>query len=67
MSYTHRDFFGFVALLSFGRTQASTDKKCYNYKERGHLTRQCPLAPNYLRNPTLAELTRTMLEDKSTM
>jgi hypothetical protein len=25
-----RDFFGFVAPLSFERTQASTDKKCYN-------------------------------------
>jgi hypothetical protein len=30
MSYNHRDSFGFVPLLSDGRTQASTNKKCYN-------------------------------------
>jgi hypothetical protein len=30
MSHTYRDFFGFVAPPSYERTQASTDKKCYN-------------------------------------
>jgi hypothetical protein len=30
MSHTHINFFGFVPLPSFGRTQAPTDKKCYN-------------------------------------
>jgi hypothetical protein len=50
-----------------GRTSSSTDKKCYNNVERGHLTQQCPLALNYLRNPTLAESSRIMLEDESTM
>jgi hypothetical protein len=48
MSYTHRDFFDFVAPPSLGRTQASTDKKCYNYIERGHLTHQCPLELKHL-------------------
>jgi hypothetical protein len=37
MSYNHRDFFGFVTPLSIGSTQASTNKKCYNYVEKGHL------------------------------
>jgi hypothetical protein len=39
MSHTHRDFFGFVAPPSFGRTQASTNKEYYKCVERGHLTR----------------------------
>jgi hypothetical protein len=52
MSHTHRDFFGFVAPPSYGRTPASTDKKRYNCVERGHLTRQCPLALNRLGNST---------------
>jgi hypothetical protein len=38
MSHTHKDFFGFVSPPSYGRIQASTDKKCYNYVERGYLT-----------------------------
>jgi hypothetical protein len=38
MSHTHRDFFGFVPPPLLGRTQASTDKKCYNYVEDVHLT-----------------------------
>jgi hypothetical protein len=67
MSHTHRIFFGFVLPPSYKRTQASTDKKCYNYEERGHLTHQCPLALNCLRNPTLAELSNMILEDESTM
>jgi hypothetical protein len=67
MSHTHRDFFGFVALLSFGSTQASTDKKCYNYIEEDHLTCQCPLALNRLGNPTLAESSKMTLEDESMM
>jgi hypothetical protein len=50
------DFFGFVAPHSFGSTQASTAKKCYNHEERGHLTYQCPLPLNYLRNPALSEI-----------
>jgi hypothetical protein len=41
MSYTHRDFFGFVPPPSLGRTHASTDKKCYDYIERGHHASQC--------------------------
>jgi hypothetical protein len=67
MSHTHRDFFGFVAPLSLERTQASTDKKCYNYVQKGHLTCQCPLALNCLRNPTLAEISKMMLQDELTM
>jgi hypothetical protein len=63
MSYTHRNFFGFVPPPSFGGTQASTNKKCYSYEERGHLTHQCPLALNCLGNSTLAESSRTTLED----
>jgi hypothetical protein len=66
MSHTQRGFFGFIALLSFGDDRTPTDKKCYNYIERGHLTRQCPLAMNYHRNPTLDESSKMMLEDKST-
>jgi hypothetical protein len=34
MSHAHRDFFGFVALSSCERTQASIDKKCSNYVKR---------------------------------
>jgi hypothetical protein len=67
MSHAHRDFFGFVPPSSFGSTQASTDKKCHNYIERGHLTRLCPRALNCLGKPTLVESSRTMLEDESTM
>jgi hypothetical protein len=67
MSHTDRDFFGFVAPPLVRRTQASTDKKCYNCVQKGHLTYQCPLARNCLRNPTLAEISKTMLEDESTM
>jgi hypothetical protein len=37
MSHTYRDFFGFVPPPLLGRTQASTDKKCYNYVEDVHL------------------------------
>jgi hypothetical protein len=66
MSHTHRDFFGFVSPPSFGSTQASTDKKCYNCVERGHLTRLCPIALNRLGNSTLAELSKMTLEDKFT-
>jgi hypothetical protein len=65
ISHTHRGFFGFVSHPSFGGTQASTDKKCYNYEERGHLTHQCPLALNCLGNPTLAESSKMTIEDKS--
>jgi hypothetical protein len=67
MSHNHRDFFGFVALPSYGRTQASTDKKCYNYIKKEHLTCQCSSVLNYLGNPTLAESSKTTLEDESTM
>jgi hypothetical protein len=67
MSNTHWNFFGFVPPPSFGSTEAPTNKKCYNYEERGHLTCQWPLALNYLGNSTLAELSKTMLEDMSTM
>jgi hypothetical protein len=67
MSYTHRNFFGFVPPPSFGSTQAFTNKKCYNYIESGHLTRQCPLPLNLLGNTTLAESSRTTLENESTM
>jgi hypothetical protein len=67
MSHTHRDFFGFVALPSLRRTQASTDKKCYNCVQKNHLTYQRPLALDCLSNPTLAEISKTMLEDESTM
>jgi hypothetical protein len=67
MSHTHRDFFSFVAPPLVRMTQASTDKKCYNYVQKCHLTCQCPLALNCLRNPTLAEISKTMLEDESTM
>jgi hypothetical protein len=66
-SHTHRDFFGFVASPSFGRTPAFIDKKCYKYLQKGHLTRQYPLTLNCLRNPTLAEISKTTLEDESTM
>jgi hypothetical protein len=67
MSYTHRAFFGFVPPPSYERNQASTDKKCYNYVERGHFTHQCPLVLNYLGNPALAESGMMMLEDESTI
>jgi hypothetical protein len=67
MSYTHRNSFGFVPPHSFGSTQAYTNKKCYNYVEKGHLPHQCPLALNYHRNPTLAESSKMMLEDESAM
>jgi hypothetical protein len=67
MSHTHTDFFGFVAPPSLRRTQASTNKKCYNCVQKGHLTRQYPLTLNYLANPTLAETSKMMLEDESTM
>jgi hypothetical protein len=53
--------------LADTKSQASTNKKCYNYVERGHLTRQCPLALNRLGNTTLAESSRMTLENKSTM
>jgi hypothetical protein len=66
MSDTHRDFIGFVSPPSFGGPQASTDKEYSNCVERGHLTCQCPLVLNCLRNPTLAKISRTTLEDKST-
>jgi hypothetical protein len=63
MSYNHREFLHFNALPSFGRTQASTDKKLCNYVERGHLTRQCSLVLNRHRSPTLAKRSRTMIEE----
>jgi hypothetical protein len=66
-SHTHRDFFGFVAPPSFGRTPAFIHKKCYNYLQRGHLTCQYPVTLNCLGNPTLAETNKTTLEDESTM
>jgi hypothetical protein len=34
MRHTHRDFYGFFAPPSYGWTQASANKKCYNYVER---------------------------------
>jgi hypothetical protein len=67
MRHTHRDFFGFVPPPSFGSTQASTEKKCYNYVERGHFTHQCPLVPNCLGDSTLAESSQMMLEDELTV
>jgi hypothetical protein len=63
MSYIHRNFFDFVPPPSFGIPQASADKEHSNCVERGHLTYQCPLALNCLRNPTLAEISKTTLED----
>jgi hypothetical protein len=66
MSYTHRDFFGFIAPPSFGSPQASTDKEYYNYVERGHLTRQCSVVLNHHRSPTLAEKSRMTIEEEST-
>jgi hypothetical protein len=66
-SYTHRDFFGFGPPPSLRRTLASIDKKCYNYIERDHLTRQCPLALNYHGNPTLVESSQMTIEDESTI
>jgi hypothetical protein len=65
MSYTHRDFFGFVTLLSVGSPKASSNKEYYNYVKRIHLTCQCPLAPNCLRNSTLAEISKMTLEEES--
>jgi hypothetical protein len=67
MSHTHRDFFGFVLSPSLRRTQASTDKKCYDCVQKCHITYQYPLALNCLRNLTPAEISKTMLEDESTM
>jgi hypothetical protein len=66
MSHTHRDFFGFVAPPSLRRTPAFTDKKCYNYLERGHLTRQYPLTLNCIRNSTPTESRKTMIEEEPT-
>jgi hypothetical protein len=66
-SHTQRDFFGFITPPSFGRTEASTDKDCYNYIEKGHVTHLCQVVLNCLGNTTLAESSRTMLEDESTM
>jgi hypothetical protein len=66
-SHTHRDFFGSVPLPLHERIQTSTDKKSYNYVERDHLKHQCPLALNCLGNSTPAELSRTTLEDESTI
>jgi hypothetical protein len=66
-SHTHRDFFGFAAPPSFGKTPAIIDKKCYNYLQRGHLTHQYPLTLNCLGNPTLAKTSKMTLEDESTM
>jgi hypothetical protein len=37
MNHTYRDFLDFVPPPSFGRIPASTDKKCYDNVERGHL------------------------------
>jgi hypothetical protein len=51
MSHTHRDLFGFSPPPSMGRTQASTNKKCYNYIKRGYFTYQCRLALNCLGSP----------------
>jgi hypothetical protein len=53
MSHTHRGFFGFVTPPSLRRTPAFTDKKFYNYLERGHLTCQYLLTLNYHRHSTL--------------
>jgi hypothetical protein len=65
-SHTHRGFFGFVAPPSYERTQASTDKKCYNYIESDCLTHQCPQALKHLGNTSLAESSKTMLEEEPT-
>jgi hypothetical protein len=65
MSHIHRDFFGFVAPPSYERTQAYTNKDCYNYVKRDHLSHQCPLALNCLRNPTLVEISKMTLEEES--
>jgi hypothetical protein len=54
MSHTHRDFFVSLPPPSFGRTQAPTYKKCYNYIERGHLISQC-LNPRRPPTPTPTE------------
>jgi hypothetical protein len=67
MSHTHKIFFDFVLPPSYESTQSSTDKKCSHYVETGHLTHYCPLAPNCLRNPTIAEESNTTLEDELTM
>jgi hypothetical protein len=58
MSHTHRDFFVSLSPPSFGRTQAPTYKKCYNYIERGHLISQC-LNP---RQPPTPTPTRILLQ-----
>jgi hypothetical protein len=65
-SHTHQDFFCFVAPPSFGCPQASTDKEYYNYIERDHLTRHSSLVLNRHRSPTLAERSRTTIEEEST-
>jgi hypothetical protein len=61
-----------ISLVLFHRhhmegPQTSTDKKCYNHEERGHLTRECPLALNYFGNFALTETSKTTIEDESTM
>jgi hypothetical protein len=66
MSHTHRDFFGFIPPPSLKRTQASTNKKCYNCVERSS-PRLYPLALDCLRSPTIVKSSRTTLEDESTM
>jgi hypothetical protein len=66
MSYTHRDFFGFVPPPSFGSPQASTNKEYYNNVERGHLTHQCSLVLNRHISPILAERSRMTIEEEST-
>jgi hypothetical protein len=66
-SYTHRDFFGFVPPPSLIKIPSLYRHECYNYEERGQLTRQCPIALNHLENPALAESSRTTLEDKLTI
>jgi hypothetical protein len=66
MSHTHLDLFGFVPPSSLGRTQVSTNKKCYNYVERGHLTCLCPLALNYHGNTTLGESSKTTIKEEPT-
>jgi hypothetical protein len=66
MSYTHRNFFGFVPPHSIGSPQAFTDKEYYINVERGHLTRQCSLVLNHHRSTTLAERSRTTIEEEST-
>jgi hypothetical protein len=42
MSHTPRHFFGFVTPPSYRRTPASSDKKCYNCAEKGHVRVKYP-------------------------